>query len=166
MLHDTGKRVLTFPELAARHPALVGTGQVRNRVRRMHEAIRGNLDKWKKVIAAPPCTHVRAGQFRHDAEGRLLRAIARAKRFAQTVGPHADQEGPEARSGPGAERPGASAGGEGSKKQRTAPKARKGGPHWNPVEILVGGRQPELPNANRLLAPLLWSAIPNPSPKV
>ena len=74
VLHDTGKRVLTFPELAARHPALVGTGQVRNRVRRMHEAIRGNLDKWKKVIAAPPCTHVRAGQFRHDAEGRLLRA--------------------------------------------------------------------------------------------
>ena len=26
------------------------------------------------MIAAPPCTHVRAGQFRHDAEGRLLRA--------------------------------------------------------------------------------------------
>ena len=74
MLHDTGNRVLTLPELAARHPALVGTGQVRERVRRIHEAIRRNLDKWKEVLAAPPRTHVQAGQFRHDAEGRLLRA--------------------------------------------------------------------------------------------
>jgi hypothetical protein len=74
VLHDTGRRVLTFTELADRHTALVGTGSVRTRVRRMHEAIRRNLDKWKKVIAAPPCTHVRAGQFRHDADGRLLRA--------------------------------------------------------------------------------------------
>ena len=74
VLHDSGRRVLTFTELADRHTALVGTGSVRTRVRRMHEAIRRNLDKWKKVIAAPPCTHVRAGQFRHDAEGRLLRA--------------------------------------------------------------------------------------------
>ena len=63
----------------------------------------------------------------------------------------------QARSGPGAERPGASAGSVGSKKQKTVTKARKGGPHWCPVEILVGGRQPELPNANRLRAPLLWS---------
>ena len=74
MLHDTGDRVLTLPELAARHPALVGTGQARERVRRIHEAIRRNLDKWKEVLAAPPRTHVQAGQFRHDAEGRLLRA--------------------------------------------------------------------------------------------
>jgi len=74
VLHDTGRRVLTFQELAARHPGLVGTARERDRVRRMHGAIRENLDKWKKVIAAPPCAHVQAGQFRHDAEGRLLRA--------------------------------------------------------------------------------------------
>ena len=65
----------------------------------------------------------------------------------------------QARPGPAAERPGASAGPIVTKKQRTAAKARKGGPHWCPVEILVGGRQPELPNANRLLAPLLWSGL-------
>ena len=74
VLHATGKRVLTFAELVARHPALVGTGQVRERVRRMHEAIRANLGRWKEVLAAPPCTHLQRGQFRHDAEGRLLRA--------------------------------------------------------------------------------------------
>ena len=74
VLHDTGRRVLTFQELTARHPGLVATSRNRDRVRRMHEAIRENLDKWKRVIAAPPCPHVQAGQFRHDAEGRLLRA--------------------------------------------------------------------------------------------
>ena len=55
VLHDTGRRVLTFQELTARHPGLVGTARERDRVRRMHEATRENLDKWKKVIAAPPC---------------------------------------------------------------------------------------------------------------
>ena len=74
VLHDTGKTVLTFAELAARHPALVGTGRMRDRVRRMHEAVRRNLDRWKEVLAAPPCTHVQARQFWNDAEGRLLRA--------------------------------------------------------------------------------------------
>ena len=85
VLHDTGKRVLTFSELAARHPALAATAQERDRVRRMHEAIRRNLDRWKKVIAAPPCTHVQAGQFRHDAEGRLLRATETGTPAHQSV---------------------------------------------------------------------------------
>ena len=44
VLHDTGRRVLTFRELTARHPGLVSTGRNRDRVRRMHEAIRENLD--------------------------------------------------------------------------------------------------------------------------
>ena len=74
VLHDTGRTVLTFAELRARYPALVGTGHVREQVRTMHEAVRRNLARWRDVLAAPPCVHAQAGQFRHDADGRLLRA--------------------------------------------------------------------------------------------
>jgi hypothetical protein len=59
----------------------------------------------------------------------------------------------EARSGPGTARPGLGDVPVGLKKQRTAAKAKNKGPHWSPVEILVGRRQPEPPNATLCLPP-------------
>ena len=74
VLHDTGRTVLTFAELRARHPALVGTGHVREQVRSMHEAVRRNLARWKDVLAAPRArTHrgwpVPARRGRQTAKG-------------------------------------------------------------------------------------------------
>ena len=59
----------------------------------------------------------------------------------------------QARSGPGAARPGLGDVPKGVQKQRTAAKAKNKGPHWSPVEILVGRRQPEPPNATLCLPP-------------
>ena len=74
VLHTTGRRLLTPAEFAARHPALVSTRSERASVTRMYAAVRENLARWKDTLSAPPGTHVLARQFRHDAEGRLLRA--------------------------------------------------------------------------------------------
>jgi len=74
VLHSTAGRVLTFAELAAQHPALVRTRTERLGVSHTYATVRGNLERWRDTLAAPPSTHVLTRQFRHDAEGRLLRA--------------------------------------------------------------------------------------------
>ena len=74
VLHSTAGRVLTLAELAAQHPALVSTRAERLGVGRTYATVRGNLERWRDTLAEPPSTHVLTRQFRHDAEGRLLRA--------------------------------------------------------------------------------------------
>ena len=85
VLHDTGRRVLTFTELARRYPGLVGGGATRDNVRRMYGTTQKNLRRWQPVIAAGPQVHVQAGQFRHSATGQLLRAEANASQGVHTV---------------------------------------------------------------------------------
>ena len=72
-------------ELAKRYPGLVGTGSRRDGVRRMYAAVTRNLNRWTHVLAAGRQEHVQAGQFRHDAAGRLLRAEATASHGETTV---------------------------------------------------------------------------------
>ena len=86
VLHTAGKRVLTLAEFAARHPALVSTRSERACVNRMYLAVRDNLERWKDTLSAPPSTHVLARQFRHDAEGRLLRATEAGTQAHHSVG--------------------------------------------------------------------------------
>jgi hypothetical protein len=74
VLHSTAGRILTLAELAASHPALVRTPRGRLHTGRTYATVRANLERWKGTLAAPPSTHVLARQFRHDAQGRLLRA--------------------------------------------------------------------------------------------
>ena len=57
VLHDTGTRVLTFAELAARHPALAGTPQERDRVRHMHESIFFTAAVWCVPALRVPLVH-------------------------------------------------------------------------------------------------------------
>ena len=82
-----------------------------------------------------------------------------AKRFARTLGRMAVTKD-QARPGPGLARPAPPAGSGGAKKQKTEARGRKGGPHWSPVEILVGGRQPEPPNATVCLLPCCGQRSP------
>ena len=84
---------------------------------------------------------------------------ASPNRFARTVGPIAVRR-EQARPGPGLARPAPPAGSGGAKKQKTEARGRKGGPHWSPVEILVGGRQPEPPNATVCLLPCCGQRSP------
>lgn len=58
VLHSTAGRVLTLAELAAQHPALVRTRTERLGVSRMYATVRGNLERWRDTLAAPPSTHV------------------------------------------------------------------------------------------------------------
>lgn len=75
-----------------------------------------------------------------------------AKRFARTLGRMAVTKD-QARPGPGLARPAPPAGSGGAKEQKTEARAQNRGPHWTPVKLLVGGRQPELPNASVCLLP-------------
>ena len=75
-----------------------------------------------------------------------------AKRLARTLGRMAVTKD-QARPGPGLARPAPPAGSGGAKEQKTEARAQNRGPHWTPVELLVGGRQPELPNASVCLLP-------------
>ena len=85
VLDDAGRHVMKPHELAKRYPGLVGTGSRRDGVRRMYAAVTRNLNRWTHVLAAGRQEHVQAGQFRHDAAGRLLRAEATASHGETTV---------------------------------------------------------------------------------
>ena len=61
-----------------------------------------------------------------------------AKRFARTLVRMAVTKD-QARPGPGLARPAPPAGSGGAKKQKTEARAQNRGPHWTPVELLVGG---------------------------
>merc|ERR1740130_2643090 len=80
-----GRHVMKPHELAKRYPGLVGTGSRRDGVRRMYAAVTRNLNRCTHVLAAGRQEHVQAGQFRHDAAGRLLRAEATASHGETTV---------------------------------------------------------------------------------
>jgi hypothetical protein len=64
----------------------VSTRSERACVSRMYAAVRENLERWKDTLSAPPSTHVLARQFRHDAEGRLLRATEAGTQAHHSVG--------------------------------------------------------------------------------
>ena len=85
VLDDAGRHVMKPHELAKRYPGLVSTGSRRDGVRRMYAAVTRNLNRWTHVLAAGRQGHVQAGQLRHDASGRLLRAEATASHGEITV---------------------------------------------------------------------------------